>query len=159
MTESGRVACCAPREMQHATNPPYCATVDATGKQPTDLKALAVMALARNTDATMAQQEVERPRNSAHDELLRCCVSLRTQHATDLPSQARDLLRLACKDGGFSFEQIDLHLVDDDYSGFLEHENVALPAYWLAIAWAQSTSAAGGFCTCRRCVAMRRAQA
>ena len=70
-------------------------------------------------------------------------------------ARARKLLAAACAADGVSFEAVDWHLDDEDYIGFLAHENAARPGYWQAIALSQSTSAAGGFCSCRRCAASR----
>lgn len=58
------VARCTPQPAQHATSPADCATATATGTQRTSLKALALLALGRNTAATAHATEAEAARNT-----------------------------------------------------------------------------------------------
>lgn len=73
--------------------------------------------------------------------------------------EAARRLAEACRALGIAPQVLADHLDRDDLADLAGHENAGRPDFWLAIARAQYTSAAGGFCTCRRCVAMRRAQA
>ncbi len=75
---------------------------------------------------------------------------------------ARDAARRlaeACRAQGIDPRTVAAHLDGDDLADLATHENAGRPEFWYASAWAAAESDRTGRCSCRRCVAKRRAQA
>lgn len=73
--------------------------------------------------------------------------------------EAARRLAEACRAQGIDLHLVTAHLDADDLLDLAGHENAHLPAFWQASAWAAAEAGRTGRCTCRRCVATRRAQA
>lgn len=122
MTRSGAdpqvVACCKPLAVQHATNNVERATARATSMQQSSLKALALLALGRNSVRNEYATAAEKPRNSV---------------PVASPGLLREKLRVKADPEGIQPAQMD-RLRDEDDAACAGLDSDVLATYIRALA-------------------------